>query len=145
MQPVAVGILMKNGHVLACQRKQSARYPLKWEFPGGKIKAKESAWEALVRELHEELNIVAHGGDEFFQQEWVYPEGFADPQRDGAFKVFYFLVRSFTGKPMNLAFEQIRWVRPLELLSLDTLEGNKSAVDLLIKHEAHHRANPGSV
>ncbi|HXF99361.1 MAG TPA: NUDIX domain-containing protein, partial [Bacteroidota bacterium] len=46
MKEVSVGILLRNGHVLACQRKRSARYPLKWEFPGGKLEPGETPEDA---------------------------------------------------------------------------------------------------
>jgi len=145
MQPVAVGILARNGHILLCQRRRTARYPLKWEFPGGKIEQDESAWEALVRELREELNIEADSGDEFFRQEWTYPEGSVDPKKDGTFRVFYYLVRSFSGEPTNLAFEHIQWARPQDMLSMDILEGNREAVDRLINHISSHRTDAGSL
>jgi 8-oxo-dGTP diphosphatase len=145
MQPVAVGVLMKDGHVLACQRKRTARYPLKWEFPGGKIEPRETAWEALVRELREELTIEAERGEEFHRQEWTYPEGTVDPAGDGTFRVFYYLIRSFSGEPTNQAFEQICWVRPAELLGMDILEGNREAVVLLVKHALSHRTDAGSL
>jgi 8-oxo-dGTP diphosphatase len=134
MQLVAVGILLKDGHVLACQRKSSSRYPLKWEFPGGKIEENESPWQALVRELREELAIEASKGEEFHRQEWIYPDGSGDAKKNGAYRVHYFLVGSFTGIPKNLAFEQIRWVRPSDLMTMDILEGNKDAVNLLANH-----------
>ena len=134
MKQVAVGIIVKNGLVLACQRKANARYPLKWEFPGGKLEPGESPVEALVRELDEELSIRAEVDREFHRQEWVYTEGAADPQRDGSFRVFYFLVREFTGEPVNNAFEEIRWVRPPALATMDILEGNREAVDRLIRN-----------
>jgi 8-oxo-dGTP diphosphatase len=140
MKHVVVGIIMKAGHVLACQRKRTARYPLKWEFPGGKIEAGESAKEALLRELREELAVEADIGEEFFRQDWTYADGSADPQRDGSYRVFYHLIRSFTGDPVNQAFEQIKWVRPSELQSMDILEGNREAVTLLVKHAQKHQA-----
>ncbi len=136
MQPVAVGILMRDGEVLVCQRKRTAPYPLKWEFPGGKIEAAESAWQALVRELREELNIDVHDGSEFHRQDWVYPDGASGVKNDGAFRVFYYLVHSFSGDPANLAFEQIRWVRPAALPDMDLLEGNREAVNRLVARNA---------
>ncbi len=136
MQPVAVGIVMKDGLVLACQRKHTARYPLKWEFPGGKIEPEETPWHALVRELREELGITVTTGEEFHRQEWTYPESSKDRKQDGTFRVFYFLIREFAGEPENFAFEQIRWVRPHELPGMDVLEGNREAIDQLLKHAA---------
>ena len=57
---VAVGIIIKEDQpsgsrrVLLCQRKKDARYPLKWEFPGGKLEPNEHPDECLRRELFEE-------------------------------------------------------------------------------------------
>ena len=51
-----------------------------------------------------------------------------DPARDGAFRVYYFMVREFSGRPENRAFEQIRWVPLPGLPELDFLEGNREAV-----------------
>lgn len=131
MTLVVVGILMKDKHVLACQRKSTARYPLKWEFPGGKLEPNETAAEALIRELREELMIEAKVRDVFYRQEWIYPDGLTDPSKDGAFGVSYFLVHSFEGTPVNRAFEKILWVMPSQLLSMDILEGNRKAIELL--------------
>ena len=134
MKQVAVGIIMKNGQVLACQRKGTVRYPLKWEFPGGKIEQNETPEEALVRELREELSIEAALEKEFFRQDWVYPDSAGAARNDGTFRVFYFLVRWFKGEPVNRTFEQILWVSPSELQAMDILEGNREAVALLVKH-----------
>jgi 8-oxo-dGTP diphosphatase len=134
MKEVAVGVITKGNQVLACQRRFDARYPLKWEFPGGKIEQGETSSRALARELHEELDIRAEIGEEFFRQEWIYPDGVDNPKKDGAFRVFYHVVRSFTGTPVNRVFEQIRWVDLHELQALDILEGNKEAVAFLVKH-----------
>jgi 8-oxo-dGTP diphosphatase len=134
MQHVAVGIIVENGQVLVCQRKRNARYPLKWEFPGGKIEANEAPENALERELREELSINAAIGKEFHRQEWTYTEGFSNSTDDGTFKVVYYLIDSFKGKPANRAFEQIQWVTPSELQKMDILDGNKEAVNLLVKH-----------
>jgi 8-oxo-dGTP diphosphatase len=134
MKQVAVGILIKDGLVLACQRKKSVRYPLKWEFPGGKLEEHELPQHALVRELREELAIDVTIGQLLHVQEWVYSDSINEAHKDGAFKVFYFLVPSFTGTPINRTFEQIRWVVPAELRSMDILEGNKEAVEKLIHY-----------
>jgi 8-oxo-dGTP diphosphatase len=133
MKRVAVGILRESGMILACQRKRTATYPLKWEFPGGKVEEGESPQEALRRELHEELGIDASIGREFHRQEWVYPDGIGNPTKDGSFHVSYFLVESYTGEVANHVFEQIRWVSPEVLYAMDILEGNRDAVQLLTR------------
>jgi len=124
MKEVTVGILIQEGLVLACQRKTTALYPLKWEFPGGKIEPGESPRTALIRELQEELSITVEPETEFFRQEWDYG--------DQSFRVYYYYVRSFSGIPKNMAFEQIRWVKPVTLLMMDILEGNREVVNRLV-------------
>ena len=131
MREVAVGIVIWNGRILACQRKKSARYPLKWEFPGGKLEPGESPLQAMKRELHEELGIIVLEAREFHSQEWKYPASFSGGRDDGSFRVFYFLLTSFSGEIANHAFEDIRWVGINELEALDLLEGNREAVALL--------------
>lgn len=99
------------------------------------MEAGESPAEALRRELREELGIEATPGTEIHRQEWVYPDGVADAERDGSFRVFYFLVDRYAGDPANHAFEEIRWVTFAELRGLDILEGNREAVEILLRHE----------
>jgi 8-oxo-dGTP diphosphatase len=134
MKHVAVGILMREGRVLACQRRQTGRYPLKWEFPGGKIEPGETPRQALDRELHEELGIQVTATREFSSQEWIYPEETVNPGKDGAFHVVYFLVDGFLGELVSKAFEQIQWVTPSALLEMDILEGNRPSIEQLIRH-----------
>jgi len=55
---VACAIIERDGLVLAAQRSAIMSLPLKWEFPGGKLEAGESAAECLRRELVEELGVT---------------------------------------------------------------------------------------
>lgn len=54
---VAAVIVNSEGEILSAQRSAEDRHPYKWEFPGGKIEPGESAEDALVRELREELSV----------------------------------------------------------------------------------------
>lgn len=121
MTKVAVGILKRNGRILACQRRRGGRYELKWEFPGGKVEQGETFEQCLERELHEELSIHVGSIDEVEIQRASYDDG-------GMFEVAYCTISDFKGEPVNNVFEQIRWVTPAELANLDSLEGNRSII-----------------
>jgi len=58
MLTVVGAIIVNDGKVLICQRSRTDSFPLKWEFPGGKVEAGETHARALAREIMEEL-----GGD----------------------------------------------------------------------------------
>ncbi|EPW3922016.1 MULTISPECIES: pyrimidine (deoxy)nucleoside triphosphate diphosphatase [Enterobacter] len=59
---VVAAIIEKNGNILLAQRPAHADQPGMWEFAGGKVEAGETQPEALIRELQEELGIVALPG-----------------------------------------------------------------------------------
>ena len=54
--PVACALIMdRDGRVLLAQRPAPKHLALQWEFPGGKVEPGESAADALIREIDEEL------------------------------------------------------------------------------------------
>ncbi len=55
---IATGVILKNGRMLITQRKPDGLLGGLWEFPGGKVKNKESAIAACAREIKEETNIA---------------------------------------------------------------------------------------
>lgn len=55
--PVTCAIIHFDDKILAVQRSETMKLPLKWEFAGGKIEAGESEIECIKREILEELNI----------------------------------------------------------------------------------------
>jgi 8-oxo-dGTP diphosphatase len=124
MTRAAVGILREDGRVLVCQRKKNSRYELKWEFPGGKVESGESVQDCVKRELREELSIEVKTIGAMKSQVNRYDDG-------GLFDVTYCFILRFSGRPLNNAFEEIRWVTLAELRSMDILEGNKKFISEL--------------
>ncbi len=125
MIEVAVGILKRENKILLCQRLSTARYPLKWEFPGGKLETNETEDECLRRELEEELSIIVRSSREYHSQAIYYPDS-------GNFNVKYFVVDEFSGEPRNNGFANICWIALNELELFDVLEGNREVIKLLL-------------
>lgn len=65
MIEVVAAIIEDGGQVLACRRRIERDSGGLWEFPGGKLEPGETADEALVREIREELGINAHSVGHF--------------------------------------------------------------------------------
>jgi len=55
---VTCAIILLNRKILAVQRSENMKLPLKWEFPGGKIENGEGEEDCIKREIMEELNIT---------------------------------------------------------------------------------------
>lgn len=60
MIKVVCAIIRKDNKILITQRSETMKLPLKWEFPGGKVENNEDEFDALVREIKEELSIDIH-------------------------------------------------------------------------------------
>jgi 8-oxo-dGTP diphosphatase len=58
MLQVVCAVITNKEKYLLCKRSKKMKMPLKWEFPGGKIKTTENAESALIREIKEELNVA---------------------------------------------------------------------------------------
>lgn len=122
---VVAGLIYREGKLLICQRQKSAAFPLKWEFPGGKIETGETPVGALRRELKEELDIDVHDAIEIYRHEHVYDHG---PR----VWLIFFSVREFAGNPKNLVFEQICWSDLSELVHFDFLAGDEPLIRRLV-------------
>ncbi len=120
-QVVAALILRDPDEVLICQRTKHQPMPLKWEFPGGKIERGETSWDALKRELDEELGVQAKIGDEVARIKHFYKNG-------GAVELRFFIVREFEGELENRIFRDIRWVKRVELPTYDFLDADTTLV-----------------
>lgn len=121
---VVAGLISQESQVLICQRVADGPFPLKWEFPGGKVEQIEEPYTALRRELREELAIEITGAEEISSYHHVYP-GVVEVQ------LRFFSVTGFRGDIVNLNFAQIAWVKFSELASFDFLEGDLALVSKL--------------
>lgn len=54
---VVAALIRKNNKILLCQRDKDDRYANLWEFPGGCVERNESYFEAIEREIKEELGF----------------------------------------------------------------------------------------
>ena len=126
---VAVGILINaKKEVFIAQRSSKGKYPLKWEFPGGKVERNESFEQAVIRELQEELGIIVQRPlVEFHGNDITYDDG-------GAYSVRFFVIDSWEKEITNNVWEQCAFEQMNALQNYDMLEGNREVIALLQAH-----------
>lgn len=127
---VAAVIFSPTGKILICQRTPDQRFPLQWEFPGGKIEPGEEPREALRRELREELGIGAEIGEKIASIKHRYESRSASDKPTGV-ELHVFAVRKTTGKLQNRIFADIRWVERHELAGYEFLAADKELIHRL--------------
>jgi mutator protein MutT len=105
---VVIGIVVRDGKVLICQRRlhHDALGGL-WEFPGGKVEPGESYERCLERELLEEVDIQVRVIEAMECIEFEYPSA--------RVQLRPFLCEYRSGNARPLASQQIAWVLPAEL------------------------------
>ena len=119
---VVAAVIRSRGRILACQRRKNDAFGLKWEFPGGKAKPGETAEQALARELKEELDVEARVGAELYRTRHKY----AELARE--IELVFFSVRADKSAMRNLAFQEMRWVEPGDLATLDFLPADRDFI-----------------
>ncbi|MFN7506683.1 Nudix family hydrolase [Limnobacter sp.] len=99
---VAVAVVFNTaGQVLWGCRPEGKPYAGYWEFPGGKVEPDETVWQALVRELKEELDIVALEGGPWFRIEHDYEHANV--------RLHLYRVWRFEGTPRALEQQRFTW------------------------------------
>ena len=128
MIPVVAACLIYEDKVLVAQKSEQSDLPLKWEFPGGKIKPGESDFRALCRELKEELEIQIHA-DSIAQFLGEFP--YTYPHIKICLKAYVLRVESSEFQVKEHA--DARWVDPRELIELDFAEADRLILKALLR------------
>lgn len=118
---VAVGVIERNNHIFITRRPEHLHQGGKWEFPGGKVEAKESLFEALKRELSEELGIDCLSSEPLI----LVCHDYGDKQ----VKLETHWVREFSGEPEGLEGQEGLWVPIEELGQYEFPEANVAILE----------------
>lgn len=124
---VAAAVVWRDGRVLMTRRPPGGPLGLKWEFPGGKLEPGESAEQALVRELREELDVGSVPQGTLAVETHEYDHGLS---------VELHFVRceldSFDFRP-NPEVHEVRWNRPSEVDPAEVLDADRGFLAALVK------------
>ena len=126
---VVGGLIVKKNKILICQRSSDNDHPLKWEFPGGKVKTQEEPHQALKREINEELKItIKHP---------IYLCGYMFEYQDlnKKVKLLFYLINEYSGEISNIVHNQLKWIEIKQLSDYDFLEGDHEIIKKILKND----------
>ena len=125
MKPIdVVAAIIKNENTyLIVQRNRDKYLGLKWEFPGGKVEPNESFQEALLREIHEELNIDINIHEKLAEEKY----------KDSEINIVlhYFLCSIKDGTIKLNEHEAMSWVDKKGFGKYDFVEGDGNITSLI--------------
>lgn len=126
---VAVGVLFNNsGELLIAKRLPHAHQGGRWEFPGGKVEAGESVFEALRRELCEELGLEISAAEPLLQ--------IAHDYDDKSVLLDVWRVLSFSGEAAGVEGQALRWVSIESLAAFRFPAANLEIIEFLQRDAA---------
>ena len=125
----AIAIVVREGKVLVCQRKDDDDLGGYWEFPGGKCEDGETLVECLSRELREEIGITATSPQPLAPVDHTYAHG--------RVRLHAFICQHESGEPQLLECQAARWIDPRERVNYPFPPANEGLIVEVIRRLAH--------
>ena len=127
---VAAAVVWRDGAVLLTRRPPGVRHALEWEFPGGKLEPGETAEEAIVREVREELGVEAVPHETLAIERHAYGD---DLHVEIAFVRCTLAGEEFHPHP---AIHEVRWIEPARVNLDEVLAADRGFLASLRPPEA---------
>lgn len=120
-----VAAVIRDGDRIFATARGYGEYKGWWEFPGGKIEAGETPEEALVREIHEELDTEIRVGELIDTIEYDYPTFHLSMD--------CFWAEVVAGRLVLKEAEDARWLTRETLESVQWLPADQTIIDAIYR------------
>lgn len=120
-----VAAVIRDGDRIFATARGYGEYKGWWEFPGGKIEAGETPEEALVREIHEELDTEIRVGELIATIEYDYPTFHLSMD--------CFWAEVVTGRLVLKEAADARWLTRETLESVQWLPADQTIIDAIYR------------
>jgi|SRR5690625_210290 len=125
MIDVVCAVIFFENRILIAQRSEHMNLPLKWEFPGGKIKPGEDKEVALKREIKEELAMTISVGKSLKPVVHHY--------KNFSIRLFPFLCEASSPAFKKTEHKEIRWETKENLKNYDWAEADVPVVGEVVE------------
>jgi A/G-specific adenine glycosylase len=125
---IAVGIIWRRGSVLIARRREDQMLGGLWEFPGGKRQGDERLEETAHREIREETGLSVRVGGTCCVVRHAYTHM--------RITLTAFHCRVISGRARARAADEIRWVRPGELVRHPFPKASLKVIDAIQRGDA---------
>lgn len=121
---VAVAIVVNDDEQVLIARRQAHQHQGNlWEFPGGKYEAGETAWQALQREILEEVGLHVEQAEPLIKISHDYAEC--------SVELDVWLVTAFHGEATGREGQLLEWCAMAELKNRDFPQANLQIIERL--------------
>ena len=119
---VTAAVIKRDGRYLVTRRIKGQHLAGMWEFPGGKREPGETLEASLIREIQEELGADAVVREVLLTARHDY---------DTRSVELHFFACDLTSEPQPRLGQEIRWVTPAELATLEFPPADAELIELL--------------
>lgn len=133
--PITVAVaIITNAHneVLLAKRQPQQTYPGLWEFPGGKQQHNETRYDALCREINEEVGLIICNA-----QPWL--QCASPPPHEVLLDVWQVL--SYEGEAYGKEGQRIQWVPITSINPSSMPPTNREIVEALQRQHSVQQSN----
>ena len=121
---VAVAVIINDQQqVLLALRQSHQHQGGLWEFPGGKVEDNETVYDALCREIYEELALTIQSAEPLLKTVYQYS--------DKAVLLDVWLVGDFIGEAQGQEGQRLQWIAITNLNADDFPAANVPIINVL--------------
>ena len=119
---VVAAVIARGDRFLVCKRPVHKRHGGLWEFPGGKYEPGESDFDAVQRELWEELGVRSSSNE----------KPLFEIQDDASQFLIAFLSAQIEGEPQCLEHSELGWFTVTQLAQLSLAPSDRKFVEFIL-------------
>ena len=120
---VVAAVIKKNNSFLIANRSFEVASEGIWEFPGGKVKERETLISALIREIKEELSLEIQVGNKITT--------ISLDASDKRISVHYFYALIVSGQISLNVHSEFKWVPHTQLKNFTYIDGDRHILNYL--------------